>query len=957
LPFPLKELEPIQAPVQPLGRLPAPSWLGELAQIFLLRRHGLAGVVINRNHEVLHFAGPTENYLLQPSGPPTTDLLALARPDLESKLRVGIQRAIRENKAQSVPDVMMRQGDVIRRVNIEVEPLNQSKQTEGLLLISFQEQPIPASEALAEAKARTLPAESDVVRQIERELETTREDLQSTIEELESSNEELKASNEEIMSMNEELQSTNEELESSKEELQSLNEELTTVNNQLHEKVQELETANNDVANLLNCTEIATVFLDTRFRIKRFTPAATNLFKLIPTDVGRPLAHIVQRFTDEDLFRDVEQFLRDRTPREKEVRTEDGRWCARRILPYFTQDNRVDGVAITFVDVTERKLAADAVVRRLATIVESSADAIFSKDLDGTIRTWNRGAERLYGYSPAEAVGQSVRMLVPEDRMEEWTSIMARLARGEHVERLETEGVRKDGQRVAVALTVSPIRDGDGKVVSASVTGRDVTERRRVEDALRRSEQRFRLMADHAPVMIWVSGADKLCTWFNKPWLDFVGRPLEREFGNGWAEHVHPDDFDRCLRTYATAFDARQPFTMEYQVKRRDGEYRWLLDNGIPLYGTFDEFLGYVGSCIDITDRKQAEQALKDREQRLQAILHTAADAIITIDRNGIIQSVNQAAERMFGYTNPEMVGQNVSRLMPSPYREAHGGYVARYLQTGERHVIGISREVLARRKDGSVFPTELSVSEIEHLGLFIGIHRDLTERKKLEREIVETASREQRRIGQDLHDSVAQELTALNLVVKDLAETLQTDPENAPKLVEQMKKGLQRSHQELRAVLRGLLPVAVDSAGLMAALADLADRTRQERKVSCTFDCPEPVSVPENVVATQLYFIAQEAVQNAVKHARAQNVHVTLNKVDDTLVLAVRDDGRGMPIPPPENQGLGLRIMENRAAILGARLTIEPAAPTGTVVTCVLARQIDEQEKNREKGQGANRG
>jgi signal transduction histidine kinase len=153
------------------------------------------------------------------------------------------------------------------------------------------------------------------------------------------------------------------------------------------------------------------------------------------------------------------------------------------------------------------------------------------------------------------------------------------------------------------------------------------------------------------------------------------------------------------------------------------------------------------------------------------------------------------------------------------------------------------------------------------------------------------------------------------------------------------MAQGLRRSQRELRAVLRGLLPVAVDSAGLMAALSDLSDRTMQERKVTCTFDCPEPVSVVDNLEATQLYFIAQEAVHNAVKHAQARNVRITLGKADASLVLRVQDDGIGMPAST-ELQGLGLRIMRNRAAILGARLTIEPAEPTGTVVTCVLARR-----------------
>jgi two-component system CheB/CheR fusion protein len=356
------------------------------------------------------------------------------------------------------------------------------KAAEGLLLITFEDEASSAQPPSPPGpEGQAAPGAESALQQLEYELKATREDLQSTIEELESSNEELKASNEEVMSMNEELQSANEELETSKEELQSLNEELNTVNNQLQEKVDELEKANNDMTNLLNCTDVVTVFLDAALRIRLFTPAALKLFHLIATDVGRPLGDITARFHDPALLGDAQQVLRQLVPREAEARNADGSWWVRRITPYRTRDHRIDGVVITFVDNTERKKAADAVVRRLAAIIESSADAIFSKDLDGTIQTWNPGAERLFGYTRDEAVGRSVEMVVPEDRADEFAAIMSRLRRGEHVEQIETERVRKGGQRVAVALTVSPVRDGDGKVVSASVIGRDITDRKRAE--------------------------------------------------------------------------------------------------------------------------------------------------------------------------------------------------------------------------------------------------------------------------------------------------------------------------------------------------------------------------------------------------------------------------------------------------------------------------------------------
>lgn len=475
------------------------------------------------------------------------------------------------------------------------------------------------------------------------------------------------------------------------------------------------------------------------------------------------------------------------------------------------------------------------------------------------------------------------------------------------------------------------------------------------EEAPRESEERFRLMADAAPVMIWMSGIDKLCTWFNKPWLDFTGRAMEQEVGNGWAENIHAEDWERCLRTYSEAFDARKPFAMEYRLRRHDGEYRWLLDNGTSLHGAEGEFMGYIGSCTDITEQKRVEQALQDRQEHLQAILDTAMDAIITIDHAGIIRSVNAATERMFGYSAAEMLGQSVDMLMPSPYREAHGGYLARYVRTGKKHIIGINREVVAQRKDGSVFPADLAVSEIPHLKLFTGIHRDLTRQKQLEREIVDIASLQQQHIGQDLHDTVGQELTALRLQVKDVAEMLRSDPTKAAQLLEQMGRGLQRSQRDLRAVLHGLLPVAVDSAGLMAALADLAAHHQQEGKVACEFHAPAPVAIADNVTATHLYLIALEAVHNAFKHAKARKVFISLQG-DGTLILRVQDDGIGTQAQPAQPQGLGLRIMHNRAAILGATLTIEPAQPSGTVVTCVLARKSHGTEDARDQDSGPDR-
>ena len=242
--------------------------------------------------------------------------------------------------------------------------------------------------------------------------------MQGTIDELASSNEELKASHEEVMSMNEELQSTNEELESSKEELQSLNEELSTVNSQLQDKVQELDAANNDMGNLLTSTDIATVFLDGDLRIKRFTLPTAKLQNLLPSDLGRPFRDIALAVADAALLDDCRRVLETLTPIELVVQADDMRTYLRRVLPYRTADRRINGVVITWVEITHR-LLAEAEARHLGAVLRDSNDAVALLDLEGRIIGWNRGAERLYGYSEAEAVLLHARDLVPEARLEQ----------------------------------------------------------------------------------------------------------------------------------------------------------------------------------------------------------------------------------------------------------------------------------------------------------------------------------------------------------------------------------------------------------------------------------------------------------------------------------------------------------------------------------------------------------
>jgi len=337
--------------------------VADVARTALLEHFAPAAVLINRNYQALFFHGPTSLYLRVPPGEPTRDVSEMCFEGLRAKLRAAVHQAAASRQTSTcVARHVKRHGDVVA-VRVTARPLEVPAQLQELFLLSFEEEQRakPPSEGTRDAPSGE---QAELVSQLEYELQATREDLQSTIEELETSNEELKASNEEVMSMNEELQSTNEELETSREELQSLNEELNTVNSQLGDKVREVEASNNDLTNLINSTDIATLFLDTELRIRRFTPATSELVSLLATDVGRPFRDIAPRFTDDRLLDDSRKVLEKLTPREREIRNDDAHSYLRRIVPYRTQDNRIEGVVITFTDVTPVREQADELRQR-----------------------------------------------------------------------------------------------------------------------------------------------------------------------------------------------------------------------------------------------------------------------------------------------------------------------------------------------------------------------------------------------------------------------------------------------------------------------------------------------------------------------------------------------------------------------------------------------------------------
>lgn len=811
----------------------------ELMQNTLLADFTPASVLINRKYEILSYHGATVNFLAFPSGEPTQDLISLARQGLRTKIRSACHNAVATNQTVIEADVCVKRDDRYINCCITVTPYSEPKEAEGLMLVTFTETPekpptaqLPTSHTDSES---SVLINSNLVQQLEYELKATREDLQSTIEELEGSNEELKASNEEVMSMNEEFQSANEELETSKEELQSLNEELSTVNNQLQEKVSELDKSNDDLTNLFNSTDIASLFLDTDFRIQRFTPAISTLLNLKTSDTGRPVTDISSNFDDQTLLEQCRQVLDKLTPLEKELLAHNQHWYLRRITPYRTSDNRIDGVVIAFINITERKIYEESLEKNLnetclqldtlESLVAGVGSAVIISNREGTYLQFNTAAESLFGKvksdCPPTDWPQQYGLYLPDGcTLFPWHQLpLVKAMQGEQSEETEI----------------------------------------------------FVRSAQHP------SGASLLC----------LAAPL----------------------------------------RIKNGEIR-----------------GAVAVYQDITERKEIYQRLYDKTAPLSAIMNGVGDAIVLINQQGTITELNLAAENIFGYSAAEVLGKNVNLLMPPL---APDNDIKHYLDTRQSSVAGASQEFQGLRKDGSHFPLELTLTEIESLGKFCGIVRDLTIRKALEKEVAEISAMEQSSIGQEIHDGLGQQLTALSMLARKLSYKCHQQELPEADTVDDVVELLNQASNSARLISHGLTPPMFEE-GLEHALRNLAEETKSVTGIHCQWKCDPNIKLDDYSQCVQLYRIAQESLNNALKYSEASNIQIELKYENNDVVLSIRDNGVGFDPHLYESGSrhdgnlpttLGLRLMNYRAHTIDGKLSIISAPKQGTEIRCHLRK------------------
>lgn len=621
-----------------------------LAQRALIERYSPPFVVVDERFEALYFSPHGRRYFGVPAGEPTKNVLNMLHKELRPAVRAAVDRALARNE-QAVFRSQLRRDDETEVLEIKAEPLDHTATGRATVLVVIEPvQPAPSprkpaapSAAPSTAGAGAAPVREDakdaLIHELEDQLRTSREDLNAALEQLATSNDGLVAANEELMSVNEEFQSTNEELETSKEELQTLNEELTTVNQELQHKVEALDRANSDIENLLDSTAIATLFLDRGLRVQRYTPASEQIFRLIASDLGRPLADLRGTIAYGSVPDDARRVLETGVPIEREVTTLDGtRHYLMRVLPYRDKQERIEGAVVTFIDLTERRQMEEELQER-AQILDLAH--ILVRDLDDRIVLWNHGAEALYGYARDLAVGRNSHELLATTFPVPYEQIAAELHergswQGELVHRA------RDGHPITVQSRWVLYRATDGTPRRILETNVDITDRKRAEQELVRSQRLVHAILDSVDEGFVVIDREQRIVTANRAYRVMAGE-TEREIVGlpcrkvGYGALVPGGDGGRGAHPLSSSV---VPTTTVRRQAGPDGATHHFEVKSFPLRTPSGDVDSVVEVFSDITGRRLLDEE-RLKSQKLEAIGTLAG---------GIAHDFNNLLQGIFGY-------------------------------------------------------------------------------------------------------------------------------------------------------------------------------------------------------------------------------------------------------------------------------------------------------------------
>jgi PAS domain S-box-containing protein len=495
-------------------------------------------------------------------------------------------------------------------------------------------------------------------------------------------------------------------------------------------------------------------------------------------------------------------------------------------------------------------------------------------------------------------------------------------------------------------LTIGPIRDSLGRAIGFCKIAQDITEQKKAQAAVKESEARFRLVADTAPVLIWMADPDKLCSYFNKTWLDFTGRSKEQEFGYGWAEGVHPGDLKQCVRTYEESFNRREKFSMEYRLKRHDGEYRWILDIGVPRFNPDASFAGYIGIAVDVTERKRSEEALRELNEALKeqtALLQSkeellttfvtkapAGVAMLDCDMRYIQASDRWCAD--YSVDRSQLLGRSHYELfpdIPERWRDAHRRALAGETVKAE--------EDRWDRPDGTqwlrweLHPWHTAGGAIG--GLLI-LAEDITRRKQMEetlfatsRKLVELQELERARIGRELHDDINQRIALLGIGLEQLLE----DPSDFQRRIQKLHAETTELAINVQGLARELHVAKLEYLGPEAAIRSWCKEFGARQKIDIAFTSQITGSLPPEI-GLCLFRVVQECLHNASKYSGARLIEVRLEERATDVHLSISDSGTGFDMETAQHgRGLGLTTMRERVLLVKGSIAIESKPMGGT--------------------------
>ncbi|MBZ5622982.1 MAG: PAS domain S-box protein [Acidobacteriia bacterium] len=922
------------------------------AERVLLEQYAPAALVVDPDLYIVHFHGDTSPYLAPAAGDPSFHLLRMVRPELLVDLRTAIYRAKKTGGAVHKEGVPFKQDGVARMMDLQVVPVKGRHPSESDYLVVFQAR--AGHRAPAAARPEAAPSEgkgraaSEIAR-LERDLTSTRDQLRAMMEDYESAKEEMNAINEETLSSSEELQSTNEELETAKEELQSSNEELITLNDELQSRNGELSQLTNDLSNLLIGVDIPIVILDGGLRIRRFTPAAEEVFSLIAADVGRPFTDIASRLDVTNWDELIREVIGQRQIVEREVRDRQGRWYCLRMRPYQAAEQKIDGIlmALLDIDTVRRSLDEAREARDFAeAIVETVREPLLVLNSELRVLKATHAFYETFQVGQAETEGRIFFDLgdgqwnIPQLR----TLLEEMLPRDSRVENFDVaHDFPSIGYRKMVLNARQVYRESKG-ALAILLAIEDVTERAHAEEMAR---QRELTIQDAASQAILSVGGDGRIVMANRMAETMFGYSRE-ELLEMPLESLLPEPSRKAHRAHRAAYlaDPRsQPREMgpgpRLRGLRKDG-------TEFPVATTLNQIHTRDGTIsidfiTDLTERQKAEEALEESEARFSLFMENLPAAAFMKDLDGRYVYVSPGFTKASGRAPGLHLGASDDEYWPA---------LAPKLREEDQHVIETGRALIsedARRSGNEVRHYQTVKFPIPGRdnapALIAGVSVDITERKLAEQERqtlsarLATAQEEERwRISRELHDDLTQRLAGLAM---DLGSLVAERPVSAALLKEGLR-ALQRrvvhAAEVTRHIAHQLHPSELDDLGLVAALRSYCEDFARREGLEVEFVSRDVPKELKREIASCLYKVTQESLSNISKHARAKSVFVTLAGTADRISLSVKDRGIGFRTQSPGTiVGMGLLSMKERVGLLRGVFGISSQLGQGTEVTAEL--------------------